>query len=389
MFVCVCMCCSSLPKPQLLRYNHSSQPQAVSFAPCCNSHKQVKTAVPNVEERTYKKGALLVQQGKVPEGLFLILSGTCELVLLSHLPEPSPQQDGPHSSKPSFTTKIAAAVTNSGRASPNGLLRTQSSSPMFAMPPKRDADIDFAGALSDSDETSDGNGDEEDECEGSESTRRRDNMHDMQCASVQPGFPFFRLTASADGSRRPGGLLGGGAGRPWSPSLGVPPPSIPELGRASPIQEGAVCALPLDSTAEAVGGSSFFDTYSSTQQPSSSMAAAAAAVGAAPGQTHSWSTDGSPVLAATLAGGAAAAAPAAATAAPLPSVDGSLTAQTLSESGGTHTEACSSPTPATRRISHVKSCSVDFGLLAEVCEVWCWKWVRHLPVATVVIVYAH
>jgi hypothetical protein len=114
---------------------------------------QVKIAVPNVEERTYKKGSLLVQQGQVPEGLFLILSGTCELVLLSHLPEQQQQGGTPtHSSKPSFTSKITQAVTPSGRDSP-GLMRTQSSSPMFAMPPKRDTDIDFAAQLSDSDDT--------------------------------------------------------------------------------------------------------------------------------------------------------------------------------------------------------------------------------------------
>jgi CRP-like cAMP-binding protein len=36
---------------------------------------QVKQAIPRVEERTYRKGQVLVEQGKVPEGLFLILSG--------------------------------------------------------------------------------------------------------------------------------------------------------------------------------------------------------------------------------------------------------------------------------------------------------------------------
>lgn len=36
---------------------------------------QVKQAIPRVEERTYRRGQVLVEQGKVPEGLFLILSG--------------------------------------------------------------------------------------------------------------------------------------------------------------------------------------------------------------------------------------------------------------------------------------------------------------------------
>eukprot|EP00775_Hariotina_reticulata_P006821 gene6821-7038_t len=37
--------------------------------------QQVKQAIPRVEERTYRRGQVLVEQGKVPEGLFLILSG--------------------------------------------------------------------------------------------------------------------------------------------------------------------------------------------------------------------------------------------------------------------------------------------------------------------------
>ena len=36
--------------------------------------------VPSMEERTYKKGKVLVHEGSVPEGLFLILSGTVEIL---------------------------------------------------------------------------------------------------------------------------------------------------------------------------------------------------------------------------------------------------------------------------------------------------------------------
>lgn len=42
--------------------------------------KQMKAALPSMEERTYKKKQVLVREGEVPEGMFLILKGKVELV---------------------------------------------------------------------------------------------------------------------------------------------------------------------------------------------------------------------------------------------------------------------------------------------------------------------
>jgi hypothetical protein len=188
---------------------------------CC---LQVRAAIPKVEERTYKKSALLVQQGQVPEGLFLILSGSCELVLLSHLPDAQhhrqqqqgQQQQGSspgHSSKQSFTAKMAAAVIPGREGSGGRLLRTQSSSPSFAAPLRKESDMDFAGQLSDSDDTdSSGNDDASGGEEGS-------GAFQPGPSSRMPLFPMFHLTASADGGRRMhgsgsccGSLFGSGGG---------------------------------------------------------------------------------------------------------------------------------------------------------------------------------
>lgn len=207
---------------------------------------QVKTAVPNVEEHTYKKGSLLVQQGQVAEGLFLILAGTCELVLLSHMPEQQQQQGGhttpPASPKqPSFTSKITTAVQGSRK-----LQRTQSSSPVVAMPAKRDTDLDFAAQLSDSDETTcseddDGGGFDLQQQQYCGCLPAEQQGAALDPEAVKPGFPFFRLTASADGARRlqpPGGLL---LGRPWPPPAACRRASSPSP--PPPIIEGMPCSL--------------------------------------------------------------------------------------------------------------------------------------------------
>eukprot|EP00879_Flechtneria_rotunda_P021169 GHRR01022301.1.p1 GENE.GHRR01022301.1~~GHRR01022301.1.p1 ORF type:complete len:459 (+),score=92.17 GHRR01022301.1:239-1615(+) len=114
--------------------------------------QQVKEAIPAVEERTYKKGQVLVQQGKVPDGLLLILKGTCELVLLKW--DPTLAVAGGDGLSGSFTGPTLTA--------------------------KRDADMDFAGQLSesDSDEEDEDAEEEEDEEENasySPLTRSLDN----------------------------------------------------------------------------------------------------------------------------------------------------------------------------------------------------------------------
>lgn len=99
----------------------------------------MKDAIPSVEERTYRKGQVLVQQGKVPEGLFLILRGECELVISNILQEPN-------------STAEACGVQISG--------------PSVAAV-KKDSDMDFAGQLSSSSNSDDDDMDECDEEDGS------------------------------------------------------------------------------------------------------------------------------------------------------------------------------------------------------------------------------
>jgi hypothetical protein len=334
---------------------------------------QVKTAVPNVEERTYKKGAVLVQQGQVPDGIFLILSGTCELVLLSQLP--APQSVTPtHSSKPSFTTaKAVAAAVMSGRESP-GLLRTQSSSPCFAMPPKRDADIDFAGHLSDSDETT-----ESDES-GQQQHQQEENS--LEADSVNPILPFFRVTASADGSRRlqSGGLLGSGANltRPWTP--GSRPSASPP-----PIIEGVPSAPSPDASGR--DGGFFMDT-GNKQILQLSAGTCEAADGKVQAPSFSASGGRLPGAIVSASGGIPAGLPplrtstggtAATTAAGLAAGLFIMSGDGTSQSGTPQSAPaadCPSPTaarsptgrsPRGGRFSHVKACSVDFGMLEVRC----------------------
>jgi hypothetical protein len=325
---------------------------------------QVKTAVPNVEERTYKKGALLVQQGHVPDGLFFILSGTCELVLLSQLPVP--QSVTPtHSSKPSFTAKSVAAAVLSGRDSP-GLLRTQSSSPCFAMPPKRDADIDFAGHLSDSDDTTDSD----------ESGQQHQQDESLDADAVNPILPFCRVTASADGSRRLqlGGLLGSGTNltRPWTP--GRRPSASPP-----PIIEGVPSVPSPDASGR---DNSFFMETGNTQILQLAAGTSAAQDGTVQARSFSGSGGRLPgaILSAsggipaglsplkTSTGGAAAAG----VAAGLLIMSGDGTSQSGTPQSGVPAADCPSPTaagspvgrsPRSGRVSHVKACSVDFGML--------------------------
>jgi hypothetical protein len=108
---------------------------------------QVKEAIPSVEERTYRKGQLLVEQGKVPEGFFLILQGTCELVLLNL------EQ---HSGNGAANGPGGAA---GGAAGGLGLLRAGTGVVLPAV--KKESDMDFAAELSGS--TSDDDEEEEDE----------------------------------------------------------------------------------------------------------------------------------------------------------------------------------------------------------------------------------
>ncbi|KAF8055587.1 SS4 [Scenedesmus sp. PABB004] len=106
--------------------------------------RQVKAACPDVEERTYRRGAVLVAQGALPEGLFLILRGRCELVLQHTLAEP-----------PSGGS-CDAGVAGSG--------------PSFALagaPPRKESDPDFAAQLSDSsDGSADWDADEDEDGDG-------------------------------------------------------------------------------------------------------------------------------------------------------------------------------------------------------------------------------
>lgn len=107
---------------------------------------QVKDAIPAVEERTYRRGQVLVQQGVVPEGLFLILRGECELAISNILHDTN-------------STAEACGVQISG--------------PSVAAV-KKDSDMDFAGQLSSSsDSNEDEEVDEEDEEDGSYSPLAR------------------------------------------------------------------------------------------------------------------------------------------------------------------------------------------------------------------------
>lgn len=334
---------------------------------------QVKTAVPNVQERTYKKGALLVEQGQVPEGLFLILTGTCELVLLSHLPDCHQQQQTQqqqqhagspiHSSKPSFSSKIAAAVTPTGRNSP-GLLRTQSaaSSPSFAMP-KREMDLDFAAQLSDSDNSTESE-------EGDGDAQQQQQQHAaVDVDDIKASFPFFRVTASADGARRSyandmtalGGTAGH-AGHPWA--MGWPSASPP------PIQEGVPAAEPAflaSGRGLPAGCSDHGSGHCAGPQADPVLAAAS--------QRASFSTDGARMSAASEGalqfGRASEAAAAAATAV--------SQAEASPPSASTHQLLLlgeASPTGCSKaggsRGGHAKSCSVDLSVFeVRVCLVVC------------------
>lgn len=100
---------------------------------------QVKEAIPSVEERIYKKGQVLLQQGKVPEGLFLILHGECELVITNVLQEPA----GPNSTAESFGVQLSGPSVAAIR---------------------KDVDMDFAEHLSSS---STGSDDADEDADGS------------------------------------------------------------------------------------------------------------------------------------------------------------------------------------------------------------------------------
>jgi hypothetical protein len=128
---------------------------------------QVKEAIPSVEERTYRRGQLLVEQGKVPDGFFLILQGTCELVLLN-----LEQHSG------------NGAANGPGRAAGGipgglGLLGTGASLVLPAV--KKESDMDFAAELSDS--TSDDDEDDEEEEDD-------DDAGQQQCPRQTVGVAF-------------------------------------------------------------------------------------------------------------------------------------------------------------------------------------------------------
>jgi hypothetical protein len=55
-------------------------PAAPAAGPLTAWVHQVKAAVPTVEERRFKRGQVLIREGAVPEGLFLITAGTCEII---------------------------------------------------------------------------------------------------------------------------------------------------------------------------------------------------------------------------------------------------------------------------------------------------------------------
>lgn len=177
----------------------------------------------------------------------------------------------------------------------------------------------------------------------------------------QAGFPFFRLTASADGARRlhHGSLTGGGLGRPWSPGTGRPSPP--------PIIEGVP-------TPDSPLG--FSQAYFLATQPAQGTADPVE-VGQ---QLPSFSADGSrlPGGIASVAGTAASASTAAPTEAP-PAAAAAAPTLLLVDGAGEPGAAqgllwqaeASLASPRGRRPSHAKSCSVDFGLgqaVQEVCN---------------------
>ncbi|KAF6258183.1 hypothetical protein COO60DRAFT_1693425 [Scenedesmus sp. NREL 46B-D3] len=108
--------------------------------------QQVKDAIPSVEERTYRKGQLLVEQGKVAEGFFLILQGTCELVLLN---------------LEQYSGSGAANGPGGAAGGAPGGLGLLGTGGVVLPAVKKESDMDFAAELSDS--TSD---DDEEEEEG-------------------------------------------------------------------------------------------------------------------------------------------------------------------------------------------------------------------------------
>lgn len=120
--VSVTSVCTSLPQDDSLAHCTCTNMRTTKRIACGVSVLQVKEAIPSVEERTYRKGQILVEQGRVPEGLFLILHGECELVISTYLQEPD---------------------------SPAAAIRVQQSGPSLAAI-KKDSDIDFAAHLSSS-----------------------------------------------------------------------------------------------------------------------------------------------------------------------------------------------------------------------------------------------
>jgi hypothetical protein len=128
----------------------------------------VKEAIPSVEERTYRKGQLLVDQGKVPDGFFLILQGTCELVLLN-----LEQHSGNGAAN-------GPGGATGGTAGGLGLLGTGASLMLPAV--KKESDMDFAAELSDSTSDDDEDEDEQDEDE--------DDAAQQQCPGQKGGVAF-------------------------------------------------------------------------------------------------------------------------------------------------------------------------------------------------------
>jgi hypothetical protein len=155
---------------------------------------QVKEAIPSVEERTYRKGQLLVEQGKVPDGFFLILQGTCELVLLN-----LEQHSG---------NGAANGPGGASGGSPGGLGLLGTGANLVLPAVKKESDMDFAAELSDS--TSDDDEEEEEE-EDDDDAGQQQSPQQKGCVAFAHGsysplaqsFNWSSGFSRADSSRSP------------------------------------------------------------------------------------------------------------------------------------------------------------------------------------------
>jgi hypothetical protein len=188
---------------------------------------QVKQAIPSVEERTYRKGQLLVEQGKVPDGFFLILQGTCELVLLN-----LEQHSG---------NGAANGPGGATGGSPGGLGLLSTGASLVLPAVKKESDMDFAAELSDS--TSDDDEEEEEEEDDDDAGQQQSPQQKGGVAfahgSYSPLAQSFNWSSSfsrADSSRSPSPPLALAAAAALA---GVPLPAAPVAAPAGDAVNGS------------------------------------------------------------------------------------------------------------------------------------------------------